>query len=122
MIRTIFILAIGLGLAPGRAVTAGEVQPVAADDAAAYLKFETRDDNACMRLWPRGKLIIMFNTHPEKAIRYRLGRVFAGTRQPGFTTGVIEPGAEPHPLGCTLVEGRDQKWVPMQARFVDDAD
>ncbi len=124
MNRTISILGIGLGLVLNCAGAAENTLPdgATADDPASYLKFETRDDNKCQRLWPRGKLVIMFNTHPHKAIKYRLGRVFAKVRQPSFTSGVIEAGPDPHPLGCTLVEGREQKWVIIQARFVDSSD
>ena len=88
-------------------------------DAAGYLAFETVLDGRCQILSAGGKLRLVSNTHPDRAIRYRLVRVFAGKPQAGRVTGTLGPGEGPIKLGCTLVDGREQNWAIVTAAFTD---
>lgn len=93
------------------AAAAGE-----AAGAASYLVFESIADGRCQILSKGGKLRVLRNRHAQRAIDFRLMRVFAGKPQ-GLSTGIAEPGATPFKLGCTRVDGRAQDWVIDRARF-----
>ena len=84
--------------------------------AASYLVFESVADGRCQILSDGGKLRVLRNQHAQRAINFRLMRVFAGKPQ-GLSTGIAEPGATPFKLGCTRVDGRDQDWVIERAGF-----
>ncbi|MGR8946774.1 MAG: hypothetical protein ACU84Q_01920 [Gammaproteobacteria bacterium] len=86
-------------------------------DAANYLRFEQLDDGRCHILSQGGKLMVMHSDHEDKAIRFRLIRYFADVRQQGRATGVAVPGEKPVKLGCTLVDGREQRWTVERAHF-----
>jgi len=99
--------------------------PVADEDAptaGAFLKFSSEIDGRCQILSDGGKLFIMTNVHPSRSISYRLIRYFAGVPQPGRAMGTIAPGAAPKQLGCTRVDGREQRWEIQLAEFVDGSD
>ena len=104
-------LAGGLGLAGSAAAS------VAGDDARRHLVFESVGDGRCQNLSDGGKLRVLRNLHPERAISFRLVRLFAGEHPQGLTTGLAPAGGEPVPLGCTLVDGRTQDWRVDKARF-----
>lgn len=89
----------------------------ATDDSDQYLAFESVGDGRCQILSDGGKLRILRNLHPERAIRYRLLRLFAGGHPQGLTAGTAPAGGEPVPLGCTLVDGRVQDWQLVKAHF-----
>jgi hypothetical protein len=99
--------------------SAGATGGGAADTAAVHLEFVVQNDGRCLNLSAGGQLLLLANTHPRRAIDYRLVRYFAGKPQAGRAAGVIGPGSEPIPLGCSLVDGRDQRWKLERAEFVD---
>ncbi len=87
--------------------------------ASAELEFQAIDDGHCQNLSEGGKLQVMKNKHPSKPVKYRLVRYFAGTPQPGLIPGVAEPSGEEVKLGCTRVDGREQRWEIQRAVFAD---
>lgn len=89
-----------------------------AQDAAAYLEFESKADGRCQILSDGGKLRVMRNVHAERAIAYRLTRIFVGVRQ-GLAQGIAPAGGEAVKLGCTRVDGRDQEWSIERAVFTE---
>lgn len=106
--------------AVGAGAAASSVQ--AADSTAAdHLVFSTQFDARCHNLSEGGKMTMMANTHPDKAIRYRLIRMFMEAPQAGRAIGVIEPGTEPTKLGCDKVDKRPQTWRVERAEFVEPA-
>lgn len=88
--------------------------------AANFLSFENRIDGRCHNLSEGGKLTVMHNTHPTNAIRFRLIRYHVDVPQWGRATGTAAPGESPVKLGCTLVGGREQRWVIEQAQFTTE--
>jgi len=84
-----------------------------------YLEFYSVLDGKCQILSNCGKLRLVKNNHPDKAIKYRFNRIFAGKRQASMTIGVLEPGGKPVKLGCTKVDGREQTWEISVAKFVE---
>jgi len=91
---------------------------VGADAAAVHLEFIEQHDGRCLNLSAGGKLRLLANSHPTRVIRYRLVRHFAGKPQAGRAAGIIGPRSEPVALGCSLVDGRDQRWELERAEFV----
>lgn len=91
--------------------------PVDPGAAAGFLSFENRTDGRCHNLSEGGKLTIMHNNHPTKAIEFRLIRYHVDVPQWGRATGTAVPGESPVKLGCTLVGGRAQHWVVERAQF-----
>jgi hypothetical protein len=87
------------------------------DDASGFLTFESIGDGRCLNLSEGGKLRILRNTHGERAIHYRVQRLFAGNHPQGLATGIAPPNGDPVPLGCTRVDGRPQDWTVERARF-----
>lgn len=87
--------------------------------AAAFLKFEPVLDGKCHILSEGGKLVLLHNTHPTRAIVYRLERRFVKLPQ-GLMDGTIGPGAEPQKLGCDTVGGRPQTWQVKRAEFAPE--
>lgn len=112
------ILALAAGAAEAAPDTA-ETAPADVDrkEAAAYLEFEEVLDGKCYILSSGGKLVLMHNRHPERAIAYRLVRVFAGRPQGSLTVGRIDAGVDPIKLGCSEVDGRPQHWQVVRAEF-----
>ena len=112
------VLALAAGAA-GASPDAPVVSPadVNGEDAAAYLEFEQVLDGKCYILSSGGKLVLMHNRHPERAIAYRLVRVFAGRPQGSFTVGRLDAGVDPIKLGCSEVDGRPQRWEVVRAEF-----
>ena len=103
--------------------TTGVAAKVVSDaEAAGYLAFEKVGDGRCHNLSQGGKLMVMHNKHPEKPIKFRLTRFFADVRQWGRATGTAAPGEEPTKLGCTQVDGREQRWEVERANFVAPPD
>ena len=84
-----------------------------------YLEFSSELDGKCQNLSSGGKLRIVKNNHPDKKIKYRFNRMFAGKRQAGMAVGVIEPGEKPVKLGCTKVDGHEQTWEIKVVKFVE---
>src|SRR5690606_8133132 len=73
------------------AVVLGHPRVVAspgADDASEFLAFESVGDGRCLNLSEGGKLRILRNTHGERAIHYRVQRLFAGNHPQGLATGI----------------------------------
>lgn len=87
------------------------------DDAGQFLAFESIGDGRCLNLSEGGKLRILRNTHGERAIHYRVMRLFAGNHPQGLATGIAPANGDPVPLGCTRVDGRLQDWTVERARF-----
>lgn len=105
--------------APLALLAAAAASEAPAEAASNYLKFSSRLDGKCQILSDGGKLRVMENTHPSRAIRFRLIRIFADKPQPGRAMGTIAPGDEPRALGCTLVNGWEQRWEVQVAEFAD---
>jgi hypothetical protein len=94
--------------------------PAPATTAAAdALAFEAVLDGRCQILSAGGKLQVVTNTDPTRRVRYRLVRVFADTPQAGRVIGELGPGEGPVKLGCTRVDGREQRWDVLSAEFID---
>jgi hypothetical protein len=87
--------------------------------AASYLTFESVLDGKCQNLSEGGKLTLLRNTHPSKAIRYRLLRLFVARPQ-GLMDGAIDPAEGVQKLGCDKVGGRVQTWQVKRARFAQE--
>lgn len=90
-------------------------------EVAKYLEFEEVGDGKCHILSEGGKLLVMHNRHPDKAINYRLIRFFADVRQWGRATGTASPTDGPVKLGCTQVDGRQQRWEIERAHYDNEA-
>lgn len=97
-----------------------EVSIPADAPASAYIEFTDHLDGKCQILSNGGKLTKVENKHPEKKIRYRFTRVFAGTPQAGVARGVLEPGDTSVKLGCNKVDGKPQIWEIKVAEFVEE--
>ncbi len=89
------------------------------EDAAQFLAFETRPDPTCYLLSRDGggKKRFLINNHPSRSIKYRAKRFVSGKTQPGFAAGLIGPGGEITPLGCSEVGGHQQTWEIHRASF-----
>lgn len=112
-------------LRPGRFLTcslgpvlAGVLSfPAAAgEDAGSHLEFFTQFDGRCQGL-RRGDIRMLRNTHPSRAIRYRMVRFVSGVRQGGPIAGRIDPGGEGERLGCSIIDGREQVWTIIKADY-----
>jgi len=84
-----------------------------------FLEFKSELDGKCQILSSGGKLRTVKNNHPDKAIKYRFNRMFAGKRQASMAVGTIEPGEKPVKLGCTEVDGYEQTWEIKVVKFVE---
>ncbi len=114
-------LTVGLGLGASLFVALPDTSAACEDGACgarAYLEFESKADGRCQILSDGGKLRVMRNAHAERAIAYRLTRIFVGVRQ-GLSTGVAPPGGEEVKLGCTRVDDRAQEWSIERASFTE---
>lgn len=87
-------------------------------EAAGALVFEEQLDGKCQILSEGGKLVVLRNTHAERAVRYRLIRLFANVPQSRID-GEIEPAGVPQKLGCNRVGGRRQSWTIERAALVE---
>ncbi len=90
------------------------------DNASAALEFSEQLDGKCQILSDGGKLVVLYNRHPSRAVRYRLIRHFAEVRQRGRAMGTVLPGEAPHKIGCNRVDGRVQYWTIERAQFADE--
>lgn len=100
----------------------GGLPAAAADEAAAAgLVFEEQLDGKCQILSAGGKLVVLRNAHPDRAVRYRLVRMFHDVPQ-GRIDGTIGPGETPQKLGCNRVNGRRQFWRVERAAFMNPSD
>lgn len=88
----------------------------AVDAARAALVLEEQLDGKCQILSEGGKLVVLRNTDPDQAVRYRLVRMFLGVPQSRID-GRIGPGEAPQKLGCNRVNGRRQSWRVERAAF-----
>ena len=86
-------------------------------DALSYIEFSHDFDGQCVMR--QGKMVLVRNTHPSRRIKLYLRRYYAEVQQPGRTAQTLAPGAEPVPLGCTVISGRSQRWEPLKAQFLD---
>lgn len=111
--------AVAAAVLAGCLVSAGATAAADRREAAPHLALESVEDGKCFILSPGGKLRVMRNTHPDRAVKYRLDRYFADKVQAGGPVGTIAPGAEPVKLGCTEVDGREQRWEIQRAEFTD---
>lgn len=103
----------GLALLPVARTAAGADQ----DSAANFIEFESVADGRCQVLSEGGKLRLLHNRHGERAVAYRLIRVFGQGHRQGQVVGTAPAGGEPVPLGCTRVDGRPQDWALERATF-----
>lgn len=115
---TIFACTLLLAFGPAGAEDVVTADPLTAG--APFLEFETVLDGNCQNLSQGGKLRKMRNVHGNAKIRYRLIRYFADVPQWGRATGVIAPGDGDIKLGCTLVDGREQRWEIERAEFITE--
>lgn len=90
--------------------------------AASFLTFETKIDGRCHNLSEGGKLAVLHNNHPTKTIEFRLIRYHVDVPQWGRATGTALAGEAPVKLGCTLVGGREQRWVIERAEFTTESE
>jgi hypothetical protein len=93
------------------------VPAAGAEDAAAHLELVTVPDGRCQILSEGGKLRVLHNRHASRPIDYRLLRTFPPGQPQGLVAGTIPAGPEPHKLGCTRVDGREQDWLVKRARY-----
>ncbi len=84
--------------------------------AADYIEFSYDFHSECVVR--NGKMLLVRNTHPVRAIKVYLDRFFAERRQPGRAAHTLEPAAQPVAVGCTVVDGLVQKWEVAKAVFV----
>ena len=99
-------------------VPASSARPAAGAGAVAWLVFDELTDGKCQILSEGGKLVVLRNSHPERAIRYRLMRMFQEVPQSRLD-GSIAPGEPPQKLGCNRVNGRGQYWRVERATLID---
>ncbi|MCC7411288.1 MAG: hypothetical protein IT495_06620 [Gammaproteobacteria bacterium] len=92
------------------ALPAATPQAAGPATAAQYLELSSVADGKCQIMSAGGKLRLMRNTHPNRALAYRLVRMFADKPQAGLVVGRLEPGEPPIKLGCTRIDGREQRW------------
>ncbi|MEM7540834.1 MAG: hypothetical protein AAF384_04520 [Pseudomonadota bacterium] len=85
---------------------------------ASFLQMTSVLDGKCQILSDGGKLRVLKNVHEERAVKYRLERVFVGKPQ-GLAVGVAPPQGATIKLGCTRVDGREQEWRLVRAEFIE---
>ncbi len=113
--RAAALAALALCAALGHTVADDGETPMAA------LAFEEQLDGKCQILSEGGKLVVLRNTHPARAVHYRLVRLFLGVPQ-SRVDGWIAAGGTPQKLGCNRVNGRKQSWRIERAVFDAAAD
>ena len=99
--------------------SAQDASSAPARDAAYYLEFAHVADGKCQILSAGGKLVVLRNRHPTRAIRYRLFRIFGGVIQ-SRVDGLLSPAGETQKLGCDTVDGRPQSWTVERAALMED--
>jgi hypothetical protein len=92
------------------------------EDVKSFLTIAAQADGRCQNFSAGGKLAIVRNDHPKKNIRFRLIRLFVDIRQPGRTSGIAEAGSAAQNLGCTIVDGREQRWIVEKAEFTSEVE
>ena len=88
----------------------------AEDQALGHIRFSYDFDGRCVQR--NGEMARIANAHPDRGIKVYLRRYLADVMQPGRTVQSLPPGAEPVALGCTVVDGRPQRWQPVKAQFL----
>lgn len=83
-----------------------------------YLEIYKEFSGRCQGL-RRGDIRMLRNTHPGKTIEYRMIRLLGGLRQASLIEDIIKPGDEGQKLGCEILDGREQTWEIVRARFVE---
>lgn len=86
----------------------------------ARLLFEEVPDGRCQILSEGGKLVVLRNPDPARAVRFRLVRKFRDVPQ-GRLDGELPAGGEPLKLGCNRVDGRVQSWTVERANFIEES-
>ena len=92
-----------------------------AGDPESFLSITKQADGRCQILSSGGKLAVIRNSHPSRDIRFRLVRLFVDVPQQGRASGIASAGENAQKLGCTLVDGREQRWVVESAEFATAA-
>lgn len=88
------------------------------EDATRYVEFAFDFHAQCVSR--NGKMQQLVNAHPDRAIKVYLYRYFGGKRQPGRTAHTLKAGAGPEDLGCTLIDGQEQSWEIVKAKFEEE--
>jgi hypothetical protein len=99
---------------------AAPVSGASQDEARNYLELRSDPDGRCQILSQGGKLRVLSNRHPGRAIKYRLIRVFGPAKPQGYVVGIAPSDGSVVKLGCTLVDGRAQDWRLERAQFIDE--
>jgi len=89
-----------------------------ADGPADYLEMYKEFDGRCQGL-RRGDIRMIRNTHPSRSIEFRMVRMLGDKRQASLIRDTIKPRDEGQRLGCEILDGREQTWKIIRARFVD---
>lgn len=84
-----------------------------------YIEFYDQLDGKCQILSSGGKLTLVKNNHPDKKIRYRFVRMFAGKPQAGVVFGILDPADGPLKMGCNRVDDHEQIWDIKVAEFME---
>lgn len=87
-------------------------------DASSYLEIYKEFNGRCQGL-RRGDIRMIRNTHPDKAIEFRMIRLLAGHRQASLIQDTINPDDEGQKLGCEKLDELEQTWEVVRARFVE---
>ena len=83
---------------------------------ASFLKFSTDFDAKCVTRG--GVMIYISNTHSTGKIKVLLERWYMDNRTADRGRSVLMPGAEPEPLGCSLVSNGKQEWKVLKSEWV----
>lgn len=89
----------------------------AQDDPLAFIEFPTDFTSNCVIR--NGVQLQIRSTHPSRAIKVTLERTLAGRPTGDRSRSLLQPGAEPEPLGCSVASEQPQAWRVLQAGFVD---
>ncbi|MDH3637018.1 MAG: hypothetical protein OES09_00955 [Gammaproteobacteria bacterium] len=81
-----------------------------------YIEFSYDFHSECVTR--NGKMVLVRNTHPARAIKLYLYRFFADKRQPGRAVHTLTPNGKAIAVGCTVVHGLAQKWQVAKAVFL----
>ena len=82
-----------------------------------FLKFSTDFDAKCVVRG--GVMIYISNTHHNRKIRVLLERWYMNNRTADRGRSMLHPGAEPEPLGCSLVSDGKQEWKVLKSEWVE---
>ena len=87
------------------------------EDSGSFLKFSTDFDAKCVVRG--GVMIYISNTHRSRKIRVLLERWYMNNRTADRGRSMLHPGAEPEPLGCSLVSDGKQEWKVLKSEWVE---